>query len=359
MNPCVASEYTPADKEKVFELIKEILGECVASISLKAWDWLFINNPFIPEGTNVIFAEKDKERPVSLYAKIFVDLKIDDEIHTARWTCYHMVHPKYRSTKRVSMAYLDFASTHYASFCFVISAFAVKKVLAMARKRPGVVAAGYIFNFIRVLNANELFRKKIKNKFISYIGGKTWDTISKIFWPLKNFYCNISVSEIAYFDERFNKFWQKVCGDYKVIVARTQKYLNWRFIESPFKYRIFAATKNSELSGYIALSISTKGNFKKGLIVDLLAGPDDEATINALIKTALFYFKENECHLAMCILSTDKASYRDALKRNGLIIKRPRIYLGVYSGNKEQLSVLKNLSNWFITGSDPDLDIWD
>ncbi|GEM_PF-1910150 len=348
------TEHISDDKKKALELIKEVLGSRIADISSKAWDWLFINNPFVPAGEKTVFLEKEGERAVSLYGKIFVDLKLGNEIQRAKWGCCYLIHPEYRNIENASKMYLELAGTAETTCGFITT-----EALSLTLKLLNATNVGPIYNFIRILDTKEFFQKTIKNSFMSSVSRVAWDTVSKIYRAPKILQNDISILDITYFDERFDALWQKACKDYKIIVARTQKYLNWRFIKSPFKYKIFAATRGDELLGYLVADISDKGNFKKGLIVDLFSGADDKATINALINAALLYFKENNCSLAMCIISAAKASYRNAFRRNGFIIKRLRVYLAVHSRDKEQLSVMKDINNWFVNGSDPDLAMWD
>ncbi len=73
------------------------------------------------------------------------------------------------------------------------------------------------------------------------------------FLSIKNIH-NIKIEEIKRFDERFDRLWKKISGDYKAIQVRDRAFLNWRFLQCPhLQYRAFAALQNNEVLGYVVI----------------------------------------------------------------------------------------------------------
>jgi len=351
MGSYVIREYKTEDKEKVFGLIKTNFIDIYDKI-YTIWDWLFLNNPFNPNGSAHILVSELNSEIIGLICHIFVDLKINNKITKARWGCIFVVHPKYRG-KGIMLFKKSMEIPYYPYL-----GFPDKRTLILETKL-GTSYFGFIYNQICILDMKIFLQNKLKNKFLSYLGGTTWSLIYKVLFTRKIYTKDVFITQIESFDKRFDKFWEDICSYYPIIVVRNQKYLNWRFIESPFKYYIFTANKNNHLLGYLILRIKEKRGIKRGYIVDILANPNDRVTINLLISKAVSFFKENKYITAECLLLANKVSYYyKALKRYGFLIKKSKVYFDGYSKDKEELDFIKNLDNWFITASDPDLEIW-
>jgi len=351
MNAYIIREYKPGDKEKIFELINFVWGSYNAEVVKSVWDWLFLNNPFRPEGPPYILVVENNSDIVGLVCNIFVDLKIDNKVTKARWGCNFMTHPQHRGEGlMLSKMQLDIPILPWFGF-------SSQKILPLETKLGGHRITS-IYSQICILDMKAFLQNKYKNRFIACLGGVSWNLVSKICFTRRVPNRSISITEITYFDDRFNEFWEEISKDYPVIVVRNQKYLNWRFITTPFKYHIFTATKDRRISGYIALRQTERDGLNKGLIVDILARPYDKETINALIAKAIVYFRINRCKIVECLFLADKSVYYGLLKRNGFLIKRLRDCFVRYSKDDVESAPIKNPNNWFVTASDPDLEIW-
>ncbi len=353
MDSYIIRKYKPEDKERMLELVKNARGEHIAAITRKTWDWLFLNNPFIPPEEMAVFVMELDSRIIGLSCAIFIDLKIDNKIHKVRWVCNNILHPQYRDIEKAAKIYFEYTDgAPYPFFGFII-----KEVLPLTSKF-GMYKIGTLHTLTSVLDMRIFLQQKIRNRFITRLTGVIWNIILAIYsikaMPSKD----TIASEILCFDERFDKFWNEVKDEYPIIIARDRKYLNWRFIESPFKYHIFITTANNNISGYIVVRLIEKGELKIGCIVDILNKTNDKKSTNLLIDKAISYFKENGCHTVRCTIFTDMRTHRNALRRHGILFKNFLDYFVVYAEEKELLSNLKKHENWFITASDPDLEIW-
>jgi hypothetical protein len=348
-NLYIIREYQPQDKDKVISLIKDVWSEYRANRVRKVWDWLFLNNPFNPKDCSCVLVEEFQSQVIGIFCNIFVDLKIGNNIIKARWGCKFITHPKHRG-KGVRLFRQALKIPYYPAL-----GFPNKRTLFLEIKL-GVHKIGDIYNYIRILDMECYLQKKIKNRFIAYLGREIWNLISRSFFTIHSSNKDISITEISLFDDRFNKFWQDVSIDYPIIVVRNQKYLNWRFIESPLKYYTFTASKHNSILGYIVLTIQEKNGLRKGFIVDILTKANDKKTLNALILKAVSYFKENKCDIAECLVFTNREIYHRALKRFGFLIKRLVVYFDGYTIDEKEKFFIKNSDNWFITASDSDLE---
>jgi hypothetical protein len=90
----------------------------------------------------------------------------------------------------------------------------------------------------------------------------------------------IVIEGVKKVDASFEKLWQEVREKYLVTVERTEKYLQWRFIENPFiDYVIFAAKKNEKLIGYLICRTEEDAGFKIVRIIDFISTNEAETPL--------------------------------------------------------------------------------
>jgi hypothetical protein len=115
----------------------------------------------------------------------------------------------------------------------------------------------------------------------------------------------------------------------------------------------FAAQQNGEISGFIVVGPNLKKPYPEGAIVDIMADPDDSATIHALVKTAINYFSKQNVYSIECCL-TDKRFIR--VFRRYLFVRafeqEPVMLANL--AQFEEADYLKNIDNWHLTYGDSD-----
>ena len=351
-NSPLIRKYEAKDKEAIFSLVRESLNSHTASVTAKVWDWLFINNPFNPDGSAHILVSEIGSDIIGLFCNIFVDLKVGGEIMKARWGCNFMTHPKHRG-KGIRLFRQEMEIPHYPFL-----GFPNKRALDFEVKM-GFSEISSLFSQVLILDMKSFLYNKIGKRFVSFLAGAVWNSIYKLCFSPWRLDREISITKISSFDDRFNRFWQEVSYDYPIIVVRNAEYLNWRFVEAPFEYHIYAATQDERILGYIVLRQIERGGLKRGIVVDLLTKAHDGKTLKTLLVKAITYFKENRCVVAETPLLTSRKIYYKALCRFGFLIKRFRIYFDGYAKDEQLIARIKDPDNWFITAADPDLDIWE
>lgn len=336
------------DIEGVLGLINKALR---VPASLQLWNWLFVDNPFKPPAECNLVLDKGNS-VMGIAGNIFVRLKIKDKVVSSRWACFTVVEP---ACTQESIRFMqEYIELPYNPFL----AFSEKKYL-LAQERLGLKKIADVFSYIRILDMRGFVLGKIKNGFLAGLLGFVWNIFdrrySKLF--LKNDKSGLSPEEIGRFDSRFNALWNRVCADYPVITERCEQYLNWRFFSSPFNYKVIAAVKKGDILGYIVMRQSESDGIRRGLIVDLLAGANDSQAINFLLGLAADYFRSSGCHIIDFSILTSHHSYLKAVRRSLFLVKRFRNTFMLYHKNREDLLQLGCRQNWFITTSDPDLEL--
>jgi GNAT superfamily N-acetyltransferase len=103
---------------------------------------------------------------------------------------------------------------------------------------------------------------------------------------------NVTVREESAFGSDYDELWRSVRPALAVAQVRDARYLTWRFRESPFPFRVYAARhRNGVLAGYVA-TLTGRDDHQTGLrrlfIADWLLAPADANTVGrALLQAAL------------------------------------------------------------------------
>lgn len=337
--------YQTADKNRVFGLIGEAYGRQRAGAYKHIWDWLFINNPFLPQGSESILLLEEGDDLAGMVCNIFVDLKFNGGIKKVRWASFFIISNRYRG------AGLSLGFYARDSQCYPLFAFPNLRASRFEKKSGLLKGIGVFKSKIRILSLFGIINKKINNKHPS-ARLSTPDSINTDFRRFD--YGDTFIEEINDFDESFEAFWREVSLGYETIVVRNRKYLRWRFVESPINYRIFRAVdRDNRIKGYTVLRIVNNN----GYIVDILTGYDDSRTIAVIFEFSVMFFKNSGCNLVECLIVTSSKAYARALFLNRFFISRVKVEFLGYSAKESELLKIRNLKNWFITAADPDLEM--
>jgi hypothetical protein len=120
------------------------------------------------------------------------------------------------------------------------------------------------------------------------MGYSTLKTINKLkisinSKPIKS--VDYSIEEIKKFDERIDRFWDKIKGSFGFIIDKNLKYLNWRYDEhSSGNYVIRQVVQGDEILSYIVLGIKDYNDYKEGYVMDLLASPKRADIVEPLLR---------------------------------------------------------------------------
>lgn len=158
------------------------------------------------------------------------------------------------------------------------------------------------------------------------------------------------------FNNEFDYFWNSVKSNFDVCIKRDSQYLNWRYIENPYKerYLILGFKVDKEVRGYIVLKKEILFNCKTGLIVDILS--TDEKIANLLIKEALKILRSENLDISGFVGLPRKVIHF-ALRKNGYFIVPhqliPKHFRIIYK--PLQFTNCFSLNNWYLTWGDTDL----
>jgi hypothetical protein len=162
-----------------------------------------------------------------------------------------------------------------------------------------------------------------------------------------------TIEYVPSFDQRFDRFWERMVNVYPIMVARHRNYLNWRYVERPdVQYTTYAVTREGALQGFVVLSVQHR-IVLQGLVADLLAV--DKTTTEVLLQRALTHFLERGVDMVSCwaLPATDLCR---TLRRFGFIQRRvaaPLVCM-VFDHDAIDEAFLCNPRNWYVTMGDSD-----
>lgn len=185
-----------------------------------------------------------------------------------------------------------------------------------------------------------------------------------LYWPVPAFFdhyiraraaTGIEVTEISQFDERFDRLWQVVSGDYPAIMVRDQAFLSWRFDRCPIRdYTRYAAVRDGEVVGYMVTRVYPEEGTERGLIVDYLVRRDDAAVLSALIQAVVQDFRSNDVVSVKCSLASSQREHIRQFRSHGFLVQRPGAHIVAGRGYDDK--ALAAIDDWFFTYADGDLD---
>ncbi len=350
--------YRDGDEEGILELWKSVYPEMHLERNkwLSWWNWQYNENP---AGKGWIWLADDGNKIVGQYALIPVLMKVGTELVAGFQSLDTMTHPEYR---------------HQGIF------------YTLARKTYEEVAKdnvhiGYGFSndnsfpaFIKKLNWLEMPNMKVmvkafdwrnaiklrtKNKFLQVVLGIGADLIFNKTLSLMQrgpTQPDLSVSQVTYFDERFDELWNNICRQAPIMRVRNKDYLNWRYHAPDKNFIIFAAEKDLKIYGYLVMQNTIRQNAKTSIIFDLVA--QSEEVMHCLVSRALEECQQKNMDVIIYSSLTNK-TYRKILIKNGFI-SLPFIKGGhfiIYSDSSSiSKDFLSNSKNWFISTGDSDIN---
>lgn len=347
--------YKEGDEEGIYKLHQAVYPseQHDRDAWMRWWRWKYRNSP---AGAGQIWVADHRGRIVGHYAAIFMQIKVGNEILKASQALDLMTHPDYRrqgiitTLRRKMLDELDKQEVRIAI------GFPRTAILPASIKR-GWFGISTMKTILKPLNWKNCVRSKIKNRLLSgFLAVGTTLVFDKILFRTSEapVIDRLAVTQVTSFDERFDRLWAKVSGQYPIMVVRNKDYLNWRFSAPGSHYWIFAAEKANEVLGYLVLCNRILRNVKESFIFDMIA--ESEEVMHCLVSEAEKVCQRAGVDFIVCNFIADR-TYHRVLRSNGFISLpfKKGGYLIAYS-NAIQISkaFLQDPKNWLVQIGDSD-----
>jgi hypothetical protein len=163
------------------------------------------------------------------------------------------------------------------------------------------------------------------------------------------------------FDGRFDEFWERVKGDYRVTLVRDAAYLNWRYAHPANRvYDIFCLEREGtrEVYGLLVLGVKREGGILRGQVMEILTPNDGGPEVaGCLAGCAVDHFRRRRVDAVECWMFPH-AHQHPGLARKGFVPRgkeHMRLHFRILGGGGgEAEDVLTNSINWRFTMGDSD-----
>jgi hypothetical protein len=243
--------------------------------------------------------------------------------------------------------------------------FSTAETSIIGQKIAGFQKLTAIPRLVKVLDVEPLLRQKFPVKGVIRWLSPLVNGALKLAHPIPKGLPpeGIELKEIKRFDKRFDRFWERIKGDYPIMAVKNSAFLNWRYIDIPhMAYRAISIQKkeNAEILGFIVLG-EEKRDFPRGQIVDLITPRNADSTISrTLLVRAVDHFRRDKRASIACWMLSHCHPFPE-LATQGF---RPREKKGkdLLFENRDlevsqiPLELASKQENWYVSIGDSDFD---
>jgi len=322
------------------------------------FDWIACNNPAAP-GEKCYLIIEDQEKIIAFEGRMPVDIMFNGNKERGYFFHDTLVHPEYRK-KGMGLALVnDMKSTwEKETDTFAVGVW-MNQFTHEILKRRGYFELNADY-YLKPINFDSAIGKIVKIKPLTKILSGFVQGLNGVYDYFTSIrkYPGISISRILRFDSRFDELAEEISKKFSLIVIRHSRYLNWKYVDRPFaEYSIFSVERNGRLAGYIVLLPKKIGDINVGIIVDILADPEDFQIIASLCRSSVSFFKQQKADFIVCVLTNRNFS---SIFRRHLFFKRrktaPVMIANLQKHDSQE--TIKNISNWFLACGDSDGFVW-
>jgi hypothetical protein len=165
----------------------------------------------------------------------------------------------------------------------------------------------------------------------------------------------VTVASETTFGPEFDALWERAKTSLPNAQVRDARYLDWRYMRSPFPFVVLAARKDGNLLGYAAtLTIrhGEEGPFCHTILLDWLFDPTREDAAQALLAGVLRHAFSERADVLSAVVSTS-SPLQLPFSRSGFL-RRPRPMPVIVHRSEEGQAFLADPSPWHFTLSDTD-----
>jgi hypothetical protein len=308
--------YQPGDERPILDLFRQSYGR---GLGEQVWAWRFRDHP---AGAGVIDVAWDGDVLAAHYAVSPAIVRMDGHDRRTGVSGTTMTHPAYRGRG----LFPELARSTYA--------------------RMTELGMAMVFGFPNRLS-HRGFIRDLGWIDISEVPTFRLSLPGRLSLPAA---CD-NVVELDGFDDRFDRLWNRLKDDFRMVSRRDCRYLQWRYRRNPTgQYRILAYLDAQELSGYAVL----KRYKEEWHVVDILALPDTDVGEQLIYRAAEIALEGSALALSLWLNVTHPLHW--ALERLGFQNEGPVTYFGGLILRPDLVGTIAyEYRNWYLTMGDSDV----
>lgn len=346
-------EIIKAQLDKNIEIIKCICQTNLQDMPDERFNWIYENNPY---GKPECWLARNVEQNIFIGTTALFPrgMMTQGKIRKAGIAGDFAINKSHRALgPALSLQKKAFSSCRNNNIDFLYG-------IPNKQAEPVMVRAGY-----KIIGSNAWMNKPIKtyNYLKRYIKSRLllkmlsrpFDVIIRLL-SKESYYKkqgSYSFETLKSFDNRFDELWNKVSEKHTIIGERKSNYLNWKYINNPYKvFDIFAIVKKEtkEILGFIVSHTSEN----RVEIVDMLT-LDLKDTFDSLM-TEFIRYHRNKGLEAVSIIYFGNEDIVMKLKQYRFFITNTEEKVIAYADPDSPLiSCIMNKSNWYLLKGDQDV----
>ena len=225
--------------------------------------------------------------------------------------------------------------------------------MAAVYKRLKIQPAAQMIRMAKLLRVNRKIREYVRNETLANGISSVGNSLLYVSNSRPKFGTGISVSLLeSRCGPAFDALTERVCSKSALRVQRSSDYLNWRYLENPYKrHQLMTASRDGSLLGFVVLS----QNNLDAEIVDIF-GEDDELVVRTLISEVVEFFRRRGAITVSAELIA-MHPWIEVFKKIGFSPRESKPFIVYTPPNSISLFGTKCSGldqRWFITGGDRD-----
>jgi hypothetical protein len=216
--------------------------------------------------------------------------------------------------------------------------------------------------YVKPLRADRIARRFLPGRLLGTLAGPFARLGARIVSPA----CSVSAAEsqrlrwLERFDQRADELWDRLYDPAKIALARSARFLNWRYPANPLReYRILAYEEDGRLLAYAVLRCMAQFGLRGGMIVELVGAPDRDDALAAVLAGAEAFFRQEGMDLTACLMHGDPRALR--LLRQCGFLKAPRRAFKEWhfcvrlNNDSVDRNAVVDPDRWYVTFGDTDI----
>ena len=337
------------DIKSLCELFYEVFGDGKGT---DYWEWKYFSNK---SGEHASVITADGNRAVGILGGVPVIVQMGDKAFRVCQGVDTVIAADYRRSSTFFRLEAAAAREMVRRELMFRYAFTIKETYGLYTGGRGFRGVCPIYKMSKVIDPTPYLDQKVgMGCLTNMVGTMAKGAISR--WNQKKLSPpeGKKLLEISHFDDRFEEFWRGQAEQYEIAVARSSDYLNWRYVEAPQSYKIFAVQSDKAVVGFIVVGCYREDVYR-GRVLDVMVEKDQQEVLDLLMARALNYFVEEQVDAVTCWMF-DRWPAFNTLKERGFVPRETPHDLIVrsYFPKKVQNDYLADASRWYITMGDSD-----
>ncbi|MBW2529361.1 MAG: GNAT family N-acetyltransferase [Deltaproteobacteria bacterium] len=282
------------------------------------YDWQYRRNPAGPAVIRLAVDERDSDKLAGIYVVIPIDLVCRGETVSAALSLNTLTDANYRRQR----IFTELAQETY-DLCAERGLHAVvgypnPNSYPGFVKRLGFRDIGDIPLLLRALSPSRILEKKLPVAGLRRALGRVTSYGDRLFQVRSR--SDAGVETLDEFDSGFDEFGDHLAGRFPLLVKRSAAFLNWRYLDHPFDYRVLVVRDAGLVSGFIAYRCVPFADMQCGMILDFAVRGSSAGSRAGLrlLRAALAEMTSRECDLVGA-LALPHTAENALLRRSGFL----------------------------------------